>query len=49
MTDTLSIYNNIVLLSVLSCVDYLINQTLLIVIIFFRKKNLLSTVCKTAP
>ena len=37
MSDSLSIDDNVMLLSILTCIDNLVDQSLLIIIIFLRK------------
>ena len=49
MADTLSIYDDMVFLAFLTALYDIVNKLLLVVIIFLRDQDILSTVCDTAP
>ena len=49
MSDSLRIDDNVVGLAALSVVDNIIDDILLVLVIFFRKKNILCAVGNAAP
>ena len=49
MTDTLSVDDDVVLFAAFPVVDDIVDELLLVVIVLFRKKNILRAVGDTAP
>lgn len=49
MPDSLRINDNMMLLPTLAVINNIINQNLLVIIILFRQKNILRTICNAAP
>ena len=49
MTDTFSVYYYMMSLAVLSVVYNVIDDALLIIIIFLREKDIFGAICDTAP